>query len=69
VVQVLLALTIISTVAGVISAISTVWALLQQRRTKPQVVVIIVDDIKASTVERQPVRKPKRAHPSYWRRC
>ena len=64
VVQVLLALAIISTVAGVISALAAVWALLLQRRAKPQVVVIIVDDNKASAVEHQPRRKPKRARSS-----
>jgi hypothetical protein len=61
---VLLALTIISTVASVISALSGAWALLLQRRTKPQVVVIIADDIKASAVECQPGRKPKCARTS-----
>lgn len=57
----LLALTIISTVGTVISALAAVWALRPRRRIKPQVVVIIVYDVKASAVERQPGRKPKRA--------
>jgi GntR family transcriptional regulator len=49
VVQVLLALTITSTVAGVISALAAVWAVLPKRRTQPQTVVIIV--------KRQPFRE------------
>lgn len=69
VVQVLLALAIVSTVAGVISALAAVWALLLQGRTKPQAGVVIADDIKTSAVERQPVRKPKRARHAAPRRC
>jgi hypothetical protein len=68
VVHVLLALTIISTVGTVISALAAVGALRPQRRTKPQVVVIIVYDVKASAVERQPGRKPKPARLSRRRR-
>jgi hypothetical protein len=49
VVQVLLALTITSTVAGIISALAAVWAVLPKRRTPPQTIVIIV--------ERQPFRE------------
>jgi hypothetical protein len=40
---VLLALTITSTVAGVIRALAAVWAVLPERRSQPQTVVIIVE--------------------------
>jgi hypothetical protein len=54
VVQVLLALTIISTVAGVICAVCAAIALLQQRRqVQPQTVVIIVERIETPDVEPQ----------------
>ena len=49
----LLALTIISTVAGVIAALAAVWALRQQR-TPPQAPVILVNVIRVVTAEHQP---------------
>ena len=55
----LLALTITSTVAGVISALVAL-GILPQRRAQPQAVVIIIDDIKAFAVERQPDHKLRR---------
>lgn len=60
----LLALNITSTVAGVIGALAAVLGARPQRRTKTQIILIIVDDIKASAAERQPVHKPKRARSS-----
>jgi len=53
---VLLALAIISTVAAVIGALSAFVGILPQRRTKPQTVVIVVNDIKALAAEPQPDR-------------
>jgi hypothetical protein len=50
--KVLLALTIISAVAGVICALDAL-GLLPHCRTKPQTVVIIVNDIKALAAEPQ----------------
>lgn len=55
VVQVLLALTIISTVGTVVSALAAL-GLFPQRGAKPPTVVIVVNDVKALTVERQPDR-------------
>ena len=54
--KVLLALAIISTVAAVISSLSAFVGILPQRRTKPQTVVIVVNDIKALAAEPQPDR-------------
>jgi hypothetical protein len=48
---VLLALTIISTLAAVISALSAFVGVLPRRRTKPQTVVIIVNDVTAPAAE------------------
>lgn len=52
-VQVLLALTIISTVAGVSGALSALGLLPQRRRPQPQTVVIVVTSIEAPAVEPQ----------------
>ena len=50
----LLALTIISTVAGVIGALSTLGLLPQRRRAKPPTVVIVVTSVEALVTEPQP---------------
>lgn len=51
----LLALTIISTVAGVVCALAALWGLLQQRRQhRPQYIMILLTDIKALRVAPQP---------------
>jgi hypothetical protein len=58
-----LAWTVVSTIGTVICALTAVWALMRERRTKPQVplvVVIIVRDGETSAVECQPDRKAKR---------
>jgi hypothetical protein len=56
VVQVLLALTIISAVAAVSSALSALGLLPQRGRLQPPTVVIVVSDIRVLTADRQPDR-------------
>jgi hypothetical protein len=56
VVQVLLALTIISTVAAVSSALSALGLRPGRRRPQPPTVVIVVNDIKVLTTDHQPDR-------------
>ena len=51
----LLALTIISTVGTVVSALAAL-GIFPQRGAKPPTVVIVVNDVKALTVDRQPDR-------------
>jgi len=53
---VLLALTIISTVAAVSCALSALGLLPQRGRAQPHVVVIVVNDIEALAAVRQPDR-------------
>ena len=52
----LLALTIISTVAAVSCALSALGLLPQRGRAQPHVVVIVVNDIEALAAVRQPDR-------------
>ena len=56
VVQVLLALTIISAVAAVSSALSALGLLPERGRPQPPTVVIVVNDIKVLTADHQPAR-------------
>jgi hypothetical protein len=56
VVQVLLALTIISAVAAVSSALSALGLLPQRGRPQPPTIVIVVDEIKILPANRQPDR-------------
>jgi len=51
---VLLALTIISAAAAVISALDSLGLLPQRRRAQPQTVVIVVTSIEALVIEPQP---------------
>jgi len=56
---VLLALTIISTVAAVISVLSGLGLLPQRRRPEPQTVVIVVTSIEVASVEPRTMYRSK----------